>query len=181
MRGPVFGNHRGYLIENYFAYEGTLKPFFIASGVSESAAPLAYARVIREVTSLEQAENMEVRDRVETLYRRIMPYLQEGGNSLENEKWEQTRDGRCWLGKQGDRWNFFTRHELVWKDDVYHSRFFTDKIPFWAFDNDLLELAKNLGVKGCYETSGVEFNYYGESGRVPKLVREGAKLASIHS
>ncbi len=165
---PVFGNHRGYLERNYAAYEGTLKPFFTASGVSESAAPSDYARVIREVTSSEKAGNTEVRNRVETLYRRIMPYLREEGNSLENEvwqrEWKRTREGRCWLGKKGNEWGFFFLHELVWKDDDYRYQLFKDKIPFWAFSNDLLELAKNLEVKGCFETSDVEFDYSGDQG-----------------
>lgn len=165
---PVFGNHRGYLERNYAAYEGTLKPFFIASGVLPGAAPSDYARVIRKVTSSEKAGNTEVRDRVETLYRHIMPYLHEVGNSLENEvwqrEWKRTREGRCWLGKEGDEWDFFFLHELVWKDDDYHSRFFKDKIPFWAFDNDLLEFAKYLGVNGCYEVSDVECNPYSDQG-----------------
>lgn len=156
----VFGNRRGYLKENYADYERTLRPFFIALGVREGAAPSDYARVIREVASGEKAENAEVRARVETLYRRIMPYLQEDGNSLENEEWQnewkRTRENRCWLGKEGDKWGFYFLHELVWKDDNYRSRLFKDEIPFWAFGNDLLEFAKYLGVKGCYEISEVE-------------------------
>ena len=165
---PVFGNHRGYLERNYAAYEGTLKPFFIASGVLPGAAPSDYARVIREVTSSEKAGNTEVRNRVETLYRHIMPYLHEIGNSLENEVWQRewkgTRESRCWLGKKGDEWDFFFLHELVWKDDDYHSRFFKDEIPFWAFDNDLLEFAKYLGVNGCSEVSDVECNPHSDQG-----------------
>ena len=54
-------------------------------------------------------------------------------------------------------------HKLVWKDDDYRSRLFKDKISFWEFDNDL-EFAKYLGVKGCYEVSDVEFNYYSDQG-----------------
>ena len=165
---PVFGNRRGYLKENYADYEGTLKPFFRTLDVSERAAPSDYVQVIQEVTSVERSENAEVRDRVETLYRYIMPHLKEGDNSLENEggqkEWDRIREGRCWLGKKGDEWGFFFWHELVWKDDDYRYRLFKDKVRFWAFDNDLVELAKNLGVKGCYEISDVEFNYYNEQG-----------------
>ena len=164
----IFGNRRGYLKRNYAGYEATLKPFFSALGVAPGAEISDYVRVIREVTSLEQAEDAEVRARVETLYRYIMPYLREGDNSLKNEElekeWERTREGRCWLGKKGDEWGFFFLRELVWKDDDYRSHLFKDKIRFWGFDNDLLELAKHLNVKGCYQASNVEFDYYGDQG-----------------
>ena len=156
------------LKKNYAGYEATLKPFFSALGVAPGAAISDYVRVIREVTSIEQAEDAEVRARVETLYRHIVPYLQEGDNSLKNEElqkeWERTREGKCWLGKKGDEWGFFFLHELVWKDDDYRSQLFKDKIRFWGFDNDLLELAKYIGVKGCYQASECQFDYYGDQG-----------------
>ena len=163
----VFGNRRGYLKKNYADYGGTLKSFFDTTlGVLKRASPPDYIQVIREVTSVEQAENGEVRKRIETLYRRIMPYLQEDGNSLGNEEWqnewERTHEGRCWLGKKGDEWGFFFLGELVWKDDDYRSGLFRDKIPFWPFGGDLLEFAKRLKVKGCYEASDVEFDCNGE-------------------
>ncbi|MDE0423836.1 MAG: endonuclease NucS [Candidatus Poribacteria bacterium] len=168
----VFGNHRGYLKENYADYERTLKPFFIALGVTASTAASDYARVIREVASGEKAEIAEIAEilpRVEVLYGRLWQSLREGGSSLESkewqEEWERTLKGRCWLGKTGDKYDFFSLHELVWKDDDYRSRLFKkEEIPFWAFDKDLLELAKCLGVKGCYELSEVEFNYCGDRG-----------------
>ena len=164
----VFGNHRGYLKKNYVDYGGTLEPFFTALGVLRNAALSDYLRVIREVTSIEkQAEDVKVRDRVETLYRHIMPYLQEG-DSLENEtwkkEWEFTREGKCWLGKKGDEWGFFFLHELVWKDDDYRSGLFKDEVPFWAFDKNLLEFAKSVNVKGCCQDSSVAFDYYGDQG-----------------
>ncbi len=164
----VFGNHRGYLKKNYTGYEGTLEPFFSALGVLRNAALSDYLRVIREVTSIEQADDPKVRARVETLYRHIMPYLQEGDNSMENEEWKKewdiTRKGRCWLGKKGNEWGFFFLHELVWKDDDYRSRLFKNEIPFWVFDNDLLEFAKCLNIKGCYQSSEVKFDCYGDQG-----------------
>ena len=164
----VFGNHRGYLEKNYAGNEGTLERFFAALGVLRNPSLSEYAGVIREITSIEQADDPEVRDRVETLYRYIMPHLREADNSLENEEgqkeWDRIREGKCWLGKKGDEWGFFFLHELVWKDDHYRCRLFKDKVRFWAFDNDLVELAKNLGVKGCYEISDVKFNYCNEQG-----------------
>ena len=162
----VFGNHRGYLEKNYPGDEGTLERFFTALGVLRNPSFSDYAGVIREVTSKEQVDDPKVRDRVETLYRYIMPHLKEGGNSLENEEaqkeWDRIREGRYWLGKKGDEWGFFFLHELVWKDDAYRYRLFKDKVRFWAFDDDLVELAKNLGVKGCYEISDVKFKSYNE-------------------
>lgn len=164
----VFGNHRGYLQKNYAGDEGTLERFFTALGVLRNPSLSNYAQVIREVTSREQADDPKVRARVETLYRYIMPYLKEADNSLENEgekkEWDRIREGRCWLAKKGDEWGFFFWHELVWKDDDYRYRLFKDKVRFWAFDDDLVELAKKLGVKGCYEISDVKFNYYSEQG-----------------
>ena len=166
---PVFGNRCGYLKENYADYETTLKPFFIALGVSPGALPSDYVRVIRKVASVETAEDAEVRARVEVLYGRLWQSLREGGSFLDSEEWrkewEQTRKGRYWLGKEGSEWDFFFLHELVWKDDDYRSRLLQKgKIPFWTFDNGLLEFAKHLGVKGCYQASDVEFDYYGDQG-----------------
>ena len=105
----VFGDDRGYLNAHY---ADTLKPFFIALGVSERASLLDYLRVIRGVRrSTKQAEDVEVRKRVKILYGRLWGALQEGGSSLEDEnlqkEWEQVREGRCWLGKEGSEWGFF--------------------------------------------------------------------------
>ena len=164
----IFGNHRGYLKENYADYEATLKPFFIALGVSERASPSDYARVIRKVASVESADDDEIRESVKSLYRRLWQSLQESGSwQVDKEwlrEWKQTREDKCWLGKKGSEWGFFFLRELVWKDDDYRSRLFKDKVPFWAFDNDLLELAKYLGIKGCCQVSDVEFKYYHNQG-----------------
>ena len=164
----VFGNHRGYLQKSYAGDEGTLERFFTALGVLRNPSLSHYAQVIREVTSIEQADDPKVRDRVETLYRYIMPHLKEGDNSLENEggkkEWDRIREGRCWLGKKGDEWGFFFLHELVLKDDDYRYRLFKDKVQFWAFDNDLLGLAKSLDIKGCYQDSDAKFVPDGDQG-----------------
>ena len=165
---PVFGNRRGYLEENYADYETTLKPFFIALGVSELAVPLDYVQGIQDIAFKGQVESEEIRNSVQWLYRRLSQSLQEGGSWQRDEEWQKewkrTREGKCWLGKKGDEWDFFSFHELVWKDDDYRSRLFKDKISFWAFDDDLLEFAKYLGVNGCYEISDVEFNYHSAQG-----------------
>ncbi len=159
----VFGNSRGYLKARYAE---TLKPFFIALGVSERASSLDYVRGIREVTSAAQASDAEVHKRVKVLYSRLWSALQEDDSLLEDEnwrkEWEQTRESRCWLGKKGSEWDFFYRGELVWSDHGYRAKFFKDKIPFWEFD-DLLELAtKYLAVEGCSQIK-VEFHPSGES------------------
>ena len=80
------------------------------------------------------------------------------------EEWEQLREEACWLGREGDEWSFFSPQGLVWKDDNYRSELFKNKVPFWRFDDDLLEFAKELGVKGCYQVSKVEFDYCGDQG-----------------
>ena len=163
---PVFGNHRGYLKESYADYEAILRPFFTTLGVSERAAPLDYVHVIRDVTSVELADDAEVRERVKILYGRLWQSLQEGGSLLNSEEWqrewEQTRNGKCWLGKKGSEWGFFSRHELVWNDHHdYIAEIFRNEVPFWAFDDDLLGLAINLGVEGCSQAD-VKFHPRGD-------------------
>ena len=157
----VFGNDCGYLEAHYAE---TLKPFFIALGVSERASPLDYIRGIREVASTAQANDAEVRERVKILYRRLWNVLQDGGSLLENEnwkkEWEQTRKGKCWLGKKGREWGFFYLDELVWNDHHLAS-LFEGKIPFWEF-NDLSDLAiECLGVKACSQAE-VQFHTSGK-------------------
>ena len=154
----VFGDHRGYLTADYAL---TLKPFFIDLGVSERASPLDYVRGIREVASTAQASDAKVRERVKILYRRLWNALQEGGSFLKDEnwkkEWEQTREGKCWLGKQASEWGFFCLEELVWNDHNHRANLFQGKLPFWDFD-DLSNLAtKYLGIEGC---SQAEVKFY---------------------
>ncbi len=146
----VFGNARGYLSEHY---PEMLKPFFTALGVSERAAPLDYVRRIQEVTDKEDANDAEVRERVQTLYRRLWQSLQEGENWTEDEEWEQARDGKCWLGKQGDEWGFFPADELVWNNHAYFAELFEGKVPFWTFPDDLRALAEHLNVEPCSQAN----------------------------
>ena len=162
---PVFGDGRGYLKTHY---SENLEFFFKASGVRDRATPLDYVRRIQEIASVEKAEDAKVRERVKILYGRLWQSLQGGGSWQEDEEWQRewkrTREGKYWLGKKGDEWDFFFFHKLVWKDDDYRSRLFKDKIPFWVFNGNLLEFAKDLGVKGCYQASDVKFSYYGDQG-----------------
>ncbi len=155
----VFANHRGYLKKNYADYEKTLKHFFIAIGISERASPLDYVRVIQEVTSEEQAEDANVRERINILYSRLWPSLPKNGSSLEDEewqeKWKEIREGKCWLGKKGSKWDFFYKDELVWNDNNYLAEIFEDSVPFWEFEDALLELAKHLGIEGCSQVKVV--------------------------
>lgn len=155
----VFANHRGYLKKNYADYEKTLKPFFIAIGISERASPLDYVRVIQEVTSVEHAEDANVRERIKILYSRLWQSLQEGGSSLDDkewkEKWKEIRKGKCWLGKKGSEWDFFSKKKLVWNDNNYLAEIFEDSVPFWEFEDALLELAKHIGIEGCSQVKVV--------------------------
>ena len=156
---PVFDSDRGYL-RTY--YPEALKPFFIALGVSERAAPLDYVRGIQEIASAGQAESSEVRKRVNILYRRLWQSLQEGGDWQATEEWNRTREGRYWLGKMGNRWRFFSRYELVWNDyHDYIAEIFEGEIPFWAFGDDLLGLAGNLEIEECSQAK-VEFHPRGD-------------------
>lgn len=157
----LFGNHRGYLKDHY---PETLRPFFTALGIQERAAPLDYIRGIQNITSKEQAGDENIRNRVKILYSRLWISIQEGhwidGEEMD-EAWEQTHAGRCWLGKKGNEWGFFYRNELVWKDHEYIASRFEDEVPFWAFDEDLLELAKNIEVEGCSQAE-VKFHPGGD-------------------
>ena len=146
----VFGNDRGYLKAHYAEM---LKPFFIAVDVSERAEPLDYVRRIQEVTDKEDAGDSEVRERVQTLYRRLWQSLQEGGSWVEDEEWEQVRAGECWLGKQGDEWGFFPAKKLVWNNHSYRAELFEGKVPFWAFPDDLRALAEHLNVEPCSQAN----------------------------
>ena len=156
---PVFDNNRGYL-KGY--YPETLKPFFTALGVSERAAPLDYVRGIQEMASVGRAENSQVRERVNILYRRLWQSLQEGGDWQTTEEWKQTSEGKYWLGNKGNKWNFFSRYELVWNDHHdYIAEIFKGEVPFWTFDNDLLGLAQNLEIERCSHAE-VEFHPKGD-------------------
>ena len=157
----LFGNHRGYLKAHY---SETLRPFFTALGVQERAAPLDYIRGIQDITSKEQAGDEDIRNRVKILYSRLWMSIQEGhwiDGEETDEAWEQTHEGRCWLGKKGNEWGFFYRNELVWKDHEYIASRFEGEIPFWAFDEDLLELAKDIEVEGCSQAE-VKFHPGGD-------------------
>ena len=161
---PVFGDDRGYLKAHY---SEDLESFFTTSlGVPKHADTLDYVRGIQDIASKGQAGTKEIRDRVQKLYRRLWQSLQEKEGLLENEEgeeeWMQVLEDTCWLGRKGEEWGFFSLQELVWKDDDYRSELFKNEVPFWTFDNDLLEFAKGLGVKGCYQDSNIEFDYYGD-------------------
>ena len=177
---PVFGNHRGYLKESYADYEAILKPFFIALGVSERAAPLDYVRVIREVTSVELADDAEVCKRVKILYGRLWQYMQEGSSLLNSEEWQRewelTRNGKCWLGKKGDKWGFFSAKTLVWNDNPYIAKIFDGTIPFWGLDDDMLDLAKYLEIEGCSQAMGI-FNPIGKQEEDPGW---SVKVRNLH-
>lgn len=164
--GHLFGNDRGYL-KAYYAE--TLKPFFTALKVAEKASFLDYVRGIQQVTSGERADDEKIRKRIKILYGRIWQSLQEGGiwqwQEEWRKEWRKACNGKCWLGKKGSEWGFFLIDELVWNDHNYFARHFEGEVPFWGFSDDLLALAKNLGVEGCSRTK-VIFYPSGEEEKV---------------
>ena len=175
---PVFGDHCGYLADYY---GDPLKEFFRELGVRKRAAPSDYIRVIRDMASAEVPEDSEVRERVQILYSSLWGSLQENGDSLEDEEWqeewEQVRGDACWLGRKGDEWEFYFLGELVWNDHNYCAEVVEGEVPFWVFGDDLLEFAKHLGVEGCYQASNIECAPYSDQGectieseKVQKLV-----------
>ena len=154
---PIFGNDRGYLRAYY---PEMLKPFFTTLGVSESAAPLDYVHGIREIASVGRADSSKVRKRIKLLYGRLWQLLQEDGTWQETEEWKQTRESRCWLGKKGSEWEFFSRCELAWNDHNHIAEIFEGEVPFWGFD-DLLGFAKSLEIEGCSQAK-IEFHPGGD-------------------
>lgn len=158
----VFGNTRGYL-KKY--YPEILKSFFSESGVLERAAPLDYVRSIQDVASIGKSDELEVRERIKILYGRLWQFLKEGGSSLEHEewqeKWEEIRASKCWLGKIADEWGFFSLDTLIWNDNAYIANIFDGKIPFWGLGDDLLDFAEYLGIERCSQAK-VKFIPIGE-------------------
>ena len=143
----VFKNDRGYLKTHY---PETLKPFFIALGVSEQPSQQDYARGIQEIVTTKQAEDKVVRERIERLYGSLSPWFQA-------DQWETIYNSRCWLGKIGNKWEFYTRQELVLKDHPYIAEIFEAEIPFWTFNDGLSSLALKLKVGNCSQAQ-VEFH-----------------------
>ena len=143
----VFKNDRGYLKAHY---PETLKSFFIALGVSEQASQQDYALGIQEITTTKLAEDEEVRERVQGFYKCL--------HAWSVDKLE-IYDSRCWLGKKGEKWRFFTRQELVLKDHPHIGEIFEGKVPFWTFDNDWSSLASRLEVEKC---SQAKFEFHPE-------------------
>lgn len=150
----VFGDDCGYLEAHYGEH---LKSFFRNSlKVPECAGTLDYIGGIKDIATIGQAK-LSDRKRLEILYRSLWMSLQKNNNWEEDEEWVQMREESCWFGKKENEWGFFSLQKLVWRDDDLRSELFKNDIPFWAFDNDLLEFAKKLGVKGCYQDSDVKF------------------------
>ncbi|MYK18613.1 hypothetical protein F4055_10675 [Candidatus Poribacteria bacterium] len=139
-------------------YPANLRSFFITLDVSEQASQRDYACRIQEITTIEQAENEEVRERVRRLYKCLIP--------LRKHEWEVIYDDKCWLGKEGDAWGFFTRQELVLKDHPYIGEIFEGKVPFWTFDDDLSSLASALQIEVCSQAQ-VEFHSEGDQEEDP--------------
>ena len=147
----IFKNNRGYLKVHYPA---RLESFFTDLGVAPQASQRDYALGIQEIATTEQAEDEKVRERVQKLYKCL--------EAWRVSKWEIIYDRRCWLGKKGEEWGFFTRQELVLKDHPHIGEIFEGKVPFWTFDNDLSSLASRLGVERC---SQAKFEFHPEGKR----------------
>ncbi|MDD9973029.1 MAG: endonuclease NucS [Candidatus Poribacteria bacterium] len=145
----VFKNDRGCLKVHY---PETLKPFFIALGVSEQASQLDYAHGIQEIATTEQATEDEVRARVRRLYTTL--------TSWQADQWKIIYNRNCWLGKKGNEWEFSSRNKLVRNDHPYIADIFEGEVPFWTFD-DLSELTTYLEIEGCSQAK-VEFHPEGD-------------------
>ena len=154
----VFWEDRSEVLENdrrclKAHYPAILKSFFINLGVSEQASQRDYACRIQEIATTEQAADKKIRESLRRLYKCLITW--------QKNEWEIIYDDRCWLGKEGKEWGFFTRQELVLKDHPHIGELFEGEIPFWAFDGDLSSLARNLKVEGCSQAE-VEFHLDGD-------------------
>ena len=134
-------------------YPAILRSFFINLGVSEQASQRDYACRIQEIATTEQATDKKVRESLRRLYKCLITW--------QKNEWEIIYDDRCWLGKEGQEWKFFTRQELVLKDHPHIGEIFEGKIPFWTFDGDLSSLASTLKIEGCSQAQ-VEFRLQGD-------------------
>ena len=150
-KSEVLKNDRRCLKAHYPA----LRSFFINLEVSEQASQRDYACRIQEIATTEQAADKKVRESLRRLYKCLITW--------QKNEWEIIYDDRCWLGKKGKEWGFFTRQELVLKDHPHIGELFEGEIPFWEFDGDLSNLARNLKVEGCSQAE-VEFHPDGDKG-----------------
>ncbi|MDE0324990.1 MAG: DUF3883 domain-containing protein [Candidatus Poribacteria bacterium] len=135
------------------AHYPALRSFFINLEVSEQASQRDYACRIQEIATTEQAADKKVRESLRRLYKCLITW--------QKNEWEIIYDDRCWLGKKGKEWEFFTRQELVLKDHPHIGEIFEGKIPFWTFDDDLSSLASILKIEGCSKAQ-VEFHSQGD-------------------
>ena len=133
-------------------YPAMLKTFFINLGVSEQASQRDYACRIQEIATTEQAENEKVRERLRRLYECLIAW--------QKNEWEIIYDDRCWLGRKGEKWEFFTRQELILKDHPHIGKIFEGKVPFWTCDDSLL-LTRRLEIEGCSQAQ-IEFHPQGD-------------------
>ena len=153
----VFWEDKSEVLENdrrcLKAHYPSLRSFFINLGVSEEASQRDYALHIQEIADTEQAENEKVRERLQRLYKCLITW--------RKDEWEIIYDDRCWLGRKGEKWGFFTRQELVLKDHPHIGELFEGEVPFWTFDDDLSNLARTLKVGGCSQAQD-EFHPEGD-------------------
>lgn len=133
-------------------YPATLRYFFITLGVLEQASQRDYACRIQEIATTEQAADKKVCERLRRLYKCL--------TTSQKHEWEIIYDERCWLGKTGEEWGFFTRQELVLKDHPHIGEIFEGKVPFWTFGG-LSDLTTYLEIEGCSQAKG-EFDSEGD-------------------
>ncbi|MYC75892.1 DUF91 domain-containing protein [Candidatus Poribacteria bacterium] len=134
-------------------YPAILKSFFIDLGVSEQASQRDYACRIQEIATTEQAADKKVRERLRRLYKCLITW--------QKHEWEIIYNEKCWLGKEGKEWGFFTRQKLVLKDHPHIGEIFEGKVPFWTGDDDLLSLALTLKIEECSQAQD-EFHSEGD-------------------
>ena len=151
---------------------GSAKGIFYGIGESGNAPSPQTTFVSFKILRLQKCLRiLKVRERVQKLYRCLWRSLQEKGDSLEGEewqeKWEQVQEDACWLGRKGDEWEFYLLEELVWNDHNYCAEVVDGEVPFWVFDDDLLEFAKHVGIEGCYQASNIECDPYNDQGECP--------------
>lgn len=145
---PIFGATRGYLKLVY----PDLQSFFLSIGVASNASPADCAVALLDIAKSNSVSE-DSRNRIHRIYKRLSPRFDEGGDWLDEDRWESNwgrlKAGRLWLGQKGDDFGFYSLRELVAIDNEHLANLFYGKVAFWPFKH-LNDFAKEyLNIETC--------------------------------
>jgi len=186
----VFSTTRGYLEEHY---PTTLKGFFSAVGVSESASFPDYARAVLALAG-EDPAHPALQARAHALYERLWmteradaaaappasgrgaPSVELGREAERRDLWRQLRAARCWLGRVDEEgWGWHERGALFRNDHDHNAALFREDLPFWAWP-DLDGLARFLEIIAASQTQ-IDFHPSDDQEAEPEWSRKTCDLA----